>query len=384
MARLRLTEQLPPVGGGAAAAPPASGIAATTPRPATANTAGRERGHRGWTGDRYPRRIRDPETHQQHVPGGESGEGAPEPQEGDRIDRAGRRGQGEHHNADADLAPFRVDSHAAILPMVRSTRQLTHPSTPTLAPAPSAATAFLLDERAQVPPARAAPPRPWRLLQSPRSTRLLFARRGSHRRAGMDAPRDCYRTEAVTSFGPPKGCAMLIAVRRSNARSACSLRFKPILSKRADCRSPAGGGVHAGGGVAVEKDEQRQRLSSRRRGDRFARRSGSSRSRSVTCVRGTACLCTPASVLGRDRRLSKRLRPPSGFSWAATTASTDGLVSTGTDRATPATRAIAFLFALPGVARALRRRSARPLRVRGTSFESSPGCPALRPSPRWA
>ena len=43
-------------------------------------------------GDRYPWRIRDPETQQQHVPGGECGEGAPEPEEGDRIDRARRRG----------------------------------------------------------------------------------------------------------------------------------------------------------------------------------------------------------------------------------------------------------------------------------------------------
>jgi hypothetical protein len=45
---------------------------------------------------------------------------------------------------------------------------------------------------------------------------------------------------------------MLIVVRRSNARSACSFGFKPILSKRADCRSPADGGVHAGGGVCRE------------------------------------------------------------------------------------------------------------------------------------
>jgi hypothetical protein len=31
--------------------------------------------------------------------------------------------------------------------------------------------------------------------------------------------------------------------------------FKPILSKRAHCRSPADGGVDDGGGMAVEKDE---------------------------------------------------------------------------------------------------------------------------------
>jgi hypothetical protein len=57
---------------------------------------------------------------------------------------------------------------------------------------------------------------------------------------------------------------MLIAVRRSNARSPRSLGFKPILSKRADCRSPAGGGVHAGGGVAVEKDEEEKTRVGRR------------------------------------------------------------------------------------------------------------------------
>ena len=50
---------------------------------------------------------------------------------------------------------------------------------------------------------------------------------------------------------------MLIVVRRSKARSVCSLEFKPILSKRADCRSPADGGVRPRGGVAVEKDESR-------------------------------------------------------------------------------------------------------------------------------
>ena len=41
-----------------------------------------------------------------------------------------------------------------------------------------------------------------------------------------------------------------------------------------------------------------------------------------------------------DRRLSKRLRPPSGLSWAATTASTGRLVSTATNRAQPVTGAI--------------------------------------------
>jgi hypothetical protein len=48
---------------------------------------------------------------------------------------------------------------------------------------------------------------------------------------------------------------MLIVVRRNNAGSACSLSSRPILSKRADCRSPADGGVDAGGDVTVEKDD---------------------------------------------------------------------------------------------------------------------------------
>ena len=66
------------------------------------------------------------------------------------------------------------------------------------------------------------------------------------------------------AFGPSKGCAMLIVVRRSNAWSACSRGFKPILSKRADCRSPADGGVHAGGDGAVEKDDVREQWRGRR------------------------------------------------------------------------------------------------------------------------
>ena len=57
---------------------------------------------------------------------------------------------------------------------------------------------------------------------------------------------------------------------------------------------------------------------------------------------GTACLCTAVSVLAQDRRLSKRLRPPSGLSWAATTASTGRLVSTATNRAQPVTGTIAL------------------------------------------
>jgi hypothetical protein len=63
------------------------------------------------------------------------------------------------------------------------------------------------------------------------------------------------RTEAVTSPGPSKSCAMLIVVRRGSARRACSLGFRPIPSKRVGCRSPADVGAHAGG--PVEKDDDR-------------------------------------------------------------------------------------------------------------------------------
>jgi hypothetical protein len=93
---------------------------------------------------------------------------------------------------------------------------------------------------------------------------------------------------------------------------------------------------------APDMDELGQRPSSRRRGDRFARRSGSRRSRTVTSVRGTACLCKAASVPTRGRRLNKRLRPPSGLSRAAMTASTGRLVSTARSRARPPAGVIAM------------------------------------------
>jgi hypothetical protein len=65
------------------------------------------------------------------------------------------------------------------------------------------------------------------------------------------------RTVAVRSFRPSKGCALLILVQRTNASSACSLGCKPVLSKRAGCRSPADGVVDAG--VVVELDDEGQR-----------------------------------------------------------------------------------------------------------------------------
>jgi hypothetical protein len=50
----------------------------------------------------------------------------------------------------------------------------------------------------------------------------------------------------------------------------------------------------------------------------------------------------PASELARDSMAQQTLRPPSGLSWAATTASTGRLVSTVGDHATPAAPTIAL------------------------------------------
>jgi hypothetical protein len=40
------------------------------------------------------------------------------------------------------------------------------------------------------------------------------------------------------SFGQSNRRALLMVVCRANATPACSIRFAPILSKRAECRSP--------------------------------------------------------------------------------------------------------------------------------------------------
>ena len=58
----------------------------------------------------------------------------------------------------------------------------------------------------------------------------LPAQTSHHGERRRDGPRGRLRTDAVTSFGPSEGCAMLIVVR-SNAQSACSLGFKPILQQ---------------------------------------------------------------------------------------------------------------------------------------------------------
>jgi len=64
-----------------------------------------------------------------------------------------------------------------------------------------------------------------------------------------------------TRLGLASGCRRpgRTPARPSKRQPACSLGVKPILSKCADCRSPADGGVHARGGVAVEKDDDHQR-----------------------------------------------------------------------------------------------------------------------------
>ena len=52
---------------------------------------------------------------------------------------------------------------------------------------------------------------------------------------------------------------MLIVVPRGSGRAPCSLGSRPILSKRAHCRSSRDGGVRVGVGVAVEMDELGER-----------------------------------------------------------------------------------------------------------------------------
>jgi hypothetical protein len=62
---------------------------------------------------------------------------------------------------------------------------------------------------------------------------------------------------------PHRGTSLIPVLRRGSGRSARSLGVKPILSNRADCRSSADEGVHAGGNVAVEKDENRAPMQER-------------------------------------------------------------------------------------------------------------------------
>ena len=98
------------------------------------------------------------------------------------------------------------------------------------------------------------------------------------------------------------------ALRRRSGRSACSLGVKPILSKCADCRSPADGGVHAGGGVAVEKGEPRQpgspelSLLLRRRAEELERE-----------IETAICVGSERRRPGRGLQREDRPRAPSSF-----------------------------------------------------------------------
>ena len=102
--------------------------------------------------------------------------------------------------------------------------------------------------------------RPNRLGRCFRVSRQAFDRRHAGRRARAF-------TEAAAAPARPLQASpghassrhlSLPVLRRGRGRSACSLSFKPILSKRADCRSSADGSVHADGGLAVEKDDFHQ------------------------------------------------------------------------------------------------------------------------------
>jgi hypothetical protein len=120
------------------------------------------------------------------------------------------------------------------------------------------------------------------------------ARGGSRRRSSCSLLPSCERSTAsrscATNASPRKnhGAGSLLleawtghvtsrqlsgvssAVRQR--RRACSLDFRPIPSKRVDCRSPADRGVRPCGGVTVEMDEKDRRRTSRRSDDRFVRR----------------------------------------------------------------------------------------------------------------
>jgi hypothetical protein len=61
-----------------------------------------------------------------------------------------------------------------------------------------------------------------------------------------------FRRERAT---PYRGTLPPVLGRGSSNWCACSLGVLPSLSRRADCLSPGNGGAHAGGGVAVEKDD---------------------------------------------------------------------------------------------------------------------------------
>jgi hypothetical protein len=146
-----------------------------------------------------------------------------------------------------------------------------------------------------------------------------------HSRRTARGRRDRFQAWGAT---PHRGRSPIPVLRRGSGRSARSLGVKPILSKRADCRSTADGGVHAGGGVAVEKDENQR---SRRARDSAASAPAlqesmqAERDARTGCRRARISLCEGSSiggqttpVLAETRTLGARAnrRPWHGFAVA--------------------------------------------------------------------
>jgi hypothetical protein len=89
----------------------------------------------------------------------------------------------------------------------------------------------------------AAPPQalPFTIIAIRSESRGVAVASGAERSRPL---RGCLRRGGAT---PHRGTSLIPVLQRASGRSACSLGFNPILSKRADCRSPSDGGVHAGG-----------------------------------------------------------------------------------------------------------------------------------------
>lgn len=122
---------------------------------------------------------------------------------------------------------------------------------------------------------------------------------------GGSAEAGCrFRTGAATSFSFRDGYALLIVVWRTSAASACSRGFEPIVSKRADYRSPANGGVHAGGDAA---DRWTTFGSTGLRATGARQPNGEAGARPAKPARGTARGClvsTSVTPIPRRRRTS--------------------------------------------------------------------------------
>ena len=94
----------------------------------------------------------------------------------------------------------------------------------------------------------------------PAPVRIVVTSKRSRRK------RACLRRDGAMSYRS----TLLPIPRRGSERRACPLGVLPSLSKRADCRSPGNAAIHAGDGVAVEKDDLEQRVCRQRRDDRSA------------------------------------------------------------------------------------------------------------------